>query len=415
MPVSMPVCEAKNFLDEGRWVGHPQQRISKAVFSEAHSCSNPAEKIYACSPQQLSKHGVAWTPGASNCTVPELSRALLPRDNASDTDKLRTLWLIGDSVTAQMGAEAFCRIAQELSRGQGRLFRTLGPAHGTWRWSSQPWSWSTSYTDARMGRKVQCASAETRLGSAAIRLCLIPAGTLSWYLDPHSRRAQTTSGALLRLIQSNQTRAHDLAVVNMGAWFLGADANGQTENCLRVGKLAWPNVNLSSCEDVLWEDAFALRGLASHHPRCPRILYRETLATHFATSDGLYVRMRRDERPPSVSAGPSGGPSCPATGTRSKPAILSRLASVFSRASRPKAKPNVVERAELETISNVEILDGWALTRDLHELHMGAHLGANRSANESDSLDCVHYCSWSGINAALLDAAALWASAIARV
>jgi hypothetical protein len=41
---------------------------------------------------------------------------------------------------------------------------------------------------------------------------------------------------------------------------------------------------------------------------------------------------------------------------------------------------------------------------------MGAHLGANRSANESYSLDCVHYCSWSGINAALLDAAALWAS-----
>jgi hypothetical protein len=71
----------------------------------------------------------------------------------------------------------------------------------------------------------------------------------------------------------------------------------------------------------------------------------------------------------------------------------------------PKAKPNV------ETLSNaVGILDGWALTRALHELHMGAHLGANRSANESYSLDCVHYCSWSGINAALLDAAALWAS-----
>lgn len=399
----MPICEAKSFLHEGRWVSHPQQRISKAVFSEAHLCSNPAEWTYACSPQQLSAHGVAWTPAASNCTVPELSRALLPRDNASETNKLRTLWLIGDSVTAQMGAEAFCRIAQELSRGQGRLFRTLGPAHGTWRWASQPWSWSTSYSDARMGRKVQCASAETRLGSAAIRLCLIPAGTLSWYLDPQSRRAQTTSGALLRLILSNQTRAHDLAVVNMGAWFLGADANGQTESCLRIGQLAWPRSNLSSCEDVLWEDALALRGLASHHPRCPQILYRETLATHFATSDGLYARTRRGERPPSVSAGPSVGPSCPATGTRPKPAIISRLASAFLKD--PKAKPNV------ETISNaVGILDGWALTRDLHELHMGAHLGANRSANESYSLDCVHYCSWSGINAALLDAAALWAS-----
>jgi hypothetical protein len=46
----------------------------------------------------------------------------LPRDNASETNKLRTLWLIGDSVTAQMGAEAFCRIAQELSEELSEVF-----------------------------------------------------------------------------------------------------------------------------------------------------------------------------------------------------------------------------------------------------------------------------------------------------
>ena len=135
---------------------------------------------------------------------------------------------------------------------------------------------------------------------------------------------------------------------------------------------------MSTCDDVLQADAEAVVELAKVHHQSPHVLYRETLASHFPTSNGLYQPNLRETR-------------CRADGAMAKPEVLVSVAKVFSTAAHPK----------------VDVIDAWTMTRTQPELHSVRHV-----TNASDALDCTHYCSWSGINDALIDAIAVWAAEI---
>ena len=163
--------------------------------------------------------------------------------------------------------------------------------------------------------------------------------------------------ALERAIQLNQTTANDVAIVNTGAWYMGHGERADTAHLQEVQGFA----------------ALMSRKL----PRMPRVIWRETYASHFDSTDGVFQ---------STALTRSGiRPTCTEWNGWEKPRVLQRVHRLL-RAS-----------------EGVELLPLWEATRDLAALH--AQTDALHY-NTGDAADCLHFCLFSGIEDAVMDAVA---------
>ena len=261
----------------------------------------------------------------------------------------RTLWIMGDSTSYEVFVEAGCRLEAE--------------ADVSIEWRSPRWAWPTTQPDARTGRIHTCGVATSRRAAAQLMLCFVPAGGTGRY-HRDGRAYIYAYQALRRLVELNLTSANDVALVNEGAWLAADDE---------------PRFHFLAASLVA---AVA----AGDRARWPRVLYRECFAQHFPTEGGAYGRANRSNWDDWVTCPPL------AEGVQ-KPRALRNVSATLRHGGR----------------RHVEVLDAWELTRPLAASHPGRSsrvVATAGNVSASAALDCTHYCTWGGVNAALLDAVA---------
>ena len=98
----------------------------------------------------------------------------------------------------------------------------------------------------------------------------------------------------------------------------------------------------------------------------PRVIWRETTATHFPSPNGLYDESRA---------------------ARHRHAWLQIGCKPLADAAPPDVIANV---STLLRTAGVTVIPAWSLTAPLAALHTWTHL----PPRPTDSLDCVHFCVW---------------------
>ena len=241
---------------------------------------------------------------------------------------------------AQTAAEGFCRVLHE---AEGAADDFEASATKQFRWAAPPWAWETTPSDMRMGRRIVCASIASKRGDG-LRFCFVGSGTLLSYVG-EGKTAATVDGALRRLIAYNLTSSEDYMLINQGSWYL----NHMQTNCRGV-----------DCDEAQASTAAALVHLARTQPHCPHILWRETFATHFPTTSGLFDRPAHDalalwhKTQGRAGSNASAGLTCQPYGkpNAQKPAVLANVSAIL--ATEPR---------------RITLLDAWSLTRDMSALH----------------------------------------------
>jgi hypothetical protein len=158
----------------------------------------------------------------------------------------RTVWVVGDSMSAQTAFVLYCATARDLGSGPmappdfGRFLRV-------------------SPRDARNSRVTECAS----VGRHGARLCYLPAGTDG---------GATVADALRVAIERGGARATDVALLNSVAWQMRKGPAGDAYQRAVAPALA----------------------AVANRSGCPRVFWRETYAQHFPTADGVYQANRSD-------------------------------------------------------------------------------------------------------------------------
>ena len=386
-------CDADDFLRSGRFIPHNRTQPKSKI------CHTPTTAHYSCS--QLQSEGVQWEPAHPACrgaSSPPLSAALLLgqhwRHRKARAQLNRTLFIIGDSTQKQAADSAFCTIATELALDathEAPIFAKR--AAQEWQWRRPSWFWQTTPSDAFQKRLVSCATAfGLNSGSAAsagsVTLCFIPSAALGRSVL-EGRDASTVSGALRRIVVRNITRSTDIALINSGSWYMGQVSCGSGGLYIR------------DCDAAQAADAQAIVSLAaSHAAAVPTLLWRETYASHFDTPTGIYDGAAHDQLRLFVRSKGAAG---------SKNLSLSRCKPLRTGATKPAVLANVSAILK-ERGSGVTVLDTWSLTRNL-SVAMHAN-NPNRGPDELAAPDCLHFCSWIGVDETIVEAVA-WAAAAA--
>lgn len=162
----------------------------------------------------------------------------------------------------------------------------------------------------------------------------------------------TVARALELAIEHGNARADDVALVNSGVWQMG-------------------NAGGDAYQRRIVVDMLRLAARAD----CPRLFWRESYAQHFPTRDGVWPGH----------------------------AIRTSARKQVDCTGQPLEQPRILKEvaAKLGAQPSITVLPTWHLSQHLPAVH---HVGAWESAN----LDCTHYCNWSGLHEATLDAFA-WA------
>lgn len=440
-----PLCTASRFLSSGYFEHKPRYPPAN------QHCTTLTTARYSCPAAVLQAEGLEWRTTAAECMgeQPSLASALLLGFHREKQPSRRphqpfnrTLFILGDSTQKQAADSAFCQVAAELAADARRaepLFNKASLDH--WKWRQPPWFWHTTPSDAFQKRVVSCAAARDARGAGSIRLCFIPCATLGRSVL-EGRDAATVSTALRRLITRNITRATDLALINSGSWYMGQ------QSCASGG------LYIRDCDAAQKADAAGVVQLAaSFASTAPRLLWRETYATHFDTPDGVYDGNASDQlRLYARSRGASGSrdyansrcrPLPPAT---AKPEVLVNVSSILTAAmdgalstahnrgkhdaahagsrsstnrssSSSKSSNTHVAAADRNGASaastsaarrgSIEWLDMWSNTRNIS---VAAH-HERRADGDLAPPDCLHFCMWLGIDEAVL-AAVAWAAAL---
>ena len=195
------------------------------------------------------------------------------------------------------------------------------------------------------------------------------------------RDASTVSGALRRIVVRNITRSTDIALINSGSWYMGQVSCGSGGLYIR------------DCDAAQAADAQAIVSLAaSHAAGVPTLLWRETYASHFDTPTGIYDGAAHDQLRLFVRSKGAAG---------SKNLSLSRCKPLRTGATKPAVLANVSAILK-ERGSGVTVLDTWSLTRNL-SVAMHAN-NPNRGPDELAAPDCLHFCSWIGVDETIVEA-----------
>jgi hypothetical protein len=290
---------------------------------------------HACTLQQQDRPPQA----APNESLGRLLQARLAYLLALAAESTRTIWFLGDSVTLAQAFLLSCRMSKLCSFG-------LSFHDGsTSMWHRPGWMWREDNRDTKNGRSAHCslfliraARAPTQTQeanlSSTMRLCYIPAG-------PRASFTETVAGALERLAHLNQTSSQDIAVLNDGSWYL--NQNGAADQA-----------HLQAVREVV-----ELFNRWRSQEQLPTLIWRETLATHFPSSQGLYK--------------PPGWP-------------VKENCMPLSSFSPPQVLANV---SQLIIAAKLRFVHAWHKTRPLHAHH-------DRKAIVAKSLDCLHYCLFTG-------------------
>lgn len=290
---------AASFLASGSW-----------EHTNPMSCGNTSSPCQEC--------GVSIHYRLREYNCPSKSPTRWVRSSSSVASQLRlldglsgsrTFWFIGDSVVLSHAQAAACRLASEDAlAATGTDSRQPS---GVAKWRAPEWPAS---------KYAAC------IDTAGLRVCYMPAGSRV--------RGATDSVAtvLEKLVALNVTSQNDVAVANSGDWFLGHGPD--LEKRIEADAQALARVVLKLCAR-----------------QCPlrRFVWREALAQHFNTVDGVYDATKHDSR------------ACAALQPNvSKPDALSAASATLSAAG-------------------VEVIDGWTLTRARVHAHVSPR-------------DCTHFC-----------------------
>lgn len=260
---------------------------------------------------------------------------------------------------------AFCKIAAELAN-DAKVKQPIF-AKGSvqkWQWRNPPWFWQTTPSDAYQKRLVSCAKALGLL-SGSVTLCFIPSATLGRSLL-RGRDAVTVSGALRKIVVRNITRSSDLALINSGSWYMGQESCGS-------GGLYIRDCDAAQAADAQAVNALAISGLSG----VPQLLWRETYATHFDTSTGIYDGAAADQLRIFMRTRGAAG---------SKNYSLSRCKPLAAWVTKPEVLANVSSILTARG-SSVTVLDAWSLTRNLS---VATHANSDRAQAEPKPQDCTH-------------------------
>ena len=356
------------------------------------ACHTPTTTRYGCSAARLQAEGLEWQSSSAECSsqpTPTLASAML-LGKGHHRRANRTLFIIGDSTQKQTADAAFCQIATELSADASRASPLFAKgAARNWQWRQPPWWWQTTPSDAYQKRLVSCAKADGASGGS-VRLCFIPTATLGRTVL-QGRDAATVSLALRKLVaRLNVTRRTDLALINSGSWYMGQ------VSCAAGG------LYIRNCDAAQAADAEAIVSLtASHAGVVPRLLWRETYATHFQTADGVFDGQANNELRLYVkSKGAAGNKSIalteckPLPSAAVKPLVLANVSAILRSAA-----PHGASEA-------LTVLDTWSPTRNLS---VATHHVIRRGQDELAPPDCTHFCQWVGVDEMVLGAVA-WAA-----
>jgi len=291
-------CEPAAYLERGAWrklppgplalpprcVPDPAAELTPMDYTAArYACNDSAPDAPANPPPRPRFEWHAERP----CAQRPWARLFRPN---------RTVWIVGDSMSMQTALVLHCSLAGAV------------PAGVDTRWRAPAWTSliPRSRRDVHNKRTSVCA----HLGADGQRLCFLVAGTAS---------APTVADVLQLAIAHGQARAHDLALVNSGAWQMG-----------RVSG-----------------DAYQRRMVAalirlSRHADCPRLFWRESYAQHFPTPDGVFTRK-------------------------------SGFNSLVNCTSLPTVQPPVLAEiaAQLRAQAHIHVLPTWRLTQGVPAAHRG--------------------------------------------
>ena len=209
-----------------------------------------------------------------------------------------------------------------------------------WKWARPAWAPGIMPANEKAAGGVNCATSN----SGRRRVCFLTA------VGHH--RSPSAARVLWLLVSSQLARSTDVVVVSPGAW--------RVENVTH---------QLGLVRELR---ALLERGLSG----VPRVLYQEPLAAHFATLDGWWEPGLRQDL------------AC---------------APLAHRASTSLPKAHAASVAEIgaarASASRLGIVEGaWAWSASIS---VDAHPGRSSA---SKPMDCTHYCLWSGVADAVVDA-----------
>ena len=231
-----------------------------------------------------------------------------------------TWWFVGDS-TALSHAQAVACALPRVSRPDG----TKAPT-----WTSPSFSLMLDVRHRLLPQTTCLHLPYSR------RVCYIPAGA-----RPHKTKT-SVSWAVGRLFVLNLTNAADVLVLNAGAWYLGHGDAAAATHLSDVRSLA----------QTLFEAAGGRFHGSDTNRYLPRTVWRETFAQHFDTPDGVY-----------------------------SPNVITRNCSRHDDGAAMTKPMLLVKVRDALLAQDVEVLDGWELTRARQDAHTPSRVG-----------DCTHFC-----------------------